>query len=58
MKQCPKCEAVIPDQAKLCPHCRVSQKRGDLLPQATLIGVSLLAAIAVLLDGCPSLPGG
>ena len=58
MKQCPKCEAVIPDQAKLCPHCRVAQKRGDLLPQATLIGVSVLAAVAVLLDACPSLPGG
>jgi predicted nucleic acid-binding Zn ribbon protein len=58
MKQCPKCEAVIPDEAKLCPHCRLAQKRGDRLPQMTLVGFSLVAAVAVLFDACPSLPGG
>ena len=29
MKQCRQCEAVIPDDAKLCPHCRVAG-RGDV----------------------------
>lgn len=53
MKQCRECEAVIPDDAKLCPHCRVAQRRGDWLPQATLVGMSVAAAVAVLLEGCP-----
>ncbi len=53
MKQCRNCEAVIPDDAKLCPHCRVAQRRGDWLPQATLVGMSLAAAIAILIEGCP-----
>jgi len=53
MKQCRDCEAIIPDDAKLCPHCRVSQHRGDWLPQATLVGLSVAAAVAVLLEGCP-----
>jgi RNA polymerase subunit RPABC4/transcription elongation factor Spt4 len=58
MKQCRKCEAVIPDDAKLCPHCRVDQKRGDWLPQATLVGFSIAAAVAVLVEGCPGRPWG
>lgn len=58
MKQCPKCEAVIPDQAKLCPHCRVAQKHGERLPQVMLVGASLAAAVAVLFDACPGLPSG
>lgn len=57
MKSCRKCEALIPDDAKLCPHCRVAQKHGDWLPQATLVGLSAAAAIAVLLDACPAPPG-
>ena len=56
MKQCRKCEAIIPDDARLCPHCRVAQKRGDWLPQATLVGMSVAAAVAVLMEGCPRLP--
>ena len=53
MRQCRECEAVIPDDAKLCPHCRVAQRHGDWLPQATLVGLSVAAAVAVLLEGCP-----
>ncbi len=53
MKQCRECESIIPDDAKLCPHCRVSQRRGDWLPQATLVGLSVAAAAAVLLEACP-----
>lgn len=58
MKQCPSCEAVIPDDARLCPHCREAQKHGERLPQVLLVGVSLAAAVAVLLEGCPGFPGG
>jgi len=58
VKQCPECEAVIPDQAKLCPHCRLIQKGGDRLPQITLVGFSLVAAAAVLIDACPGILGG
>jgi RNA polymerase subunit RPABC4/transcription elongation factor Spt4 len=57
MKSCRKCEAIIPDDAKLCPHCRVAQRHGDWLPQATLVGLTAAAAIAVLLEACPAPPG-
>ena len=53
MKQCRKCEAVIPDDARLCPHCREAQRHGDRLPQLFLVGVSLATAAAVLLESCP-----
>jgi len=53
MRRCRECDAVIPGDAKLCPHCRVAQRRGDWLPQATLVGLSVAAAVAVLLEGCP-----
>ena len=56
MKQCRQCEAVIPDDAKLCPHCRVAQKRGEWLPQATLVGTSIAAALAILLESGPGGP--
>jgi RNA polymerase subunit RPABC4/transcription elongation factor Spt4 len=58
MKQCRECEAIIPDDAKLCPHCRVAQRHGEWLPQATLVGLSVAAALAVVLEGCPGLPLG
>lgn len=53
MKQCGHCEAVIPDDAKLCPHCRQAQRHGERLPQVFLVGVSLAAAVAVLVESCP-----
>lgn len=53
MKQCKNCEAVIPDDARLCPHCREAQRHGDRLPQVFLVGVSIAAAVAVLLESCP-----
>ena len=53
MKQCKDCEAVIPDDAKKCPHCRQAQRHGESLPQVLLVGVSVAAAVAVLLEGCP-----
>ena len=58
MKQCRTCEAIIPDEARLCPHCRESQRHGDRLPQLFLVGVSVVAAVAVLVESCPGLfPG-
>ena len=58
MKQCKNCEAVIPDDARLCPHCREAQRRGDRLPQVFLVGVSLAAAVAVLVESCPGVVAG
>ena len=58
MKQCKNCEAVIPDDARLCPHCREAQRHGDRLPQVFLVGVSLAAAVAVLLESCPGFVAG
>lgn len=55
MKQCRNCEAIIPDDAKLCPHCREAQKHGDRLPQVFLVSVSVATAAAVLLEGCPGI---
>ncbi len=53
MKQCRDCDAVIPDQARRCPHCRQAQKHGERLPQLMLVGLSLAAAVAVVLESCP-----
>lgn len=58
MKQCKDCEAVIPDDAKKCPHCRQAQRHGESLPQVLLVGVSVAAAVAVLLEGCPGVSVG
>jgi hypothetical protein len=57
VKQCKDCEAIIPDDARLCPHCRQAQKHGERLPQVFLVGVSVAAAAAVLLEGCPVFGG-
>jgi hypothetical protein len=48
---------MIPDDAKLCPHCRQAQRHGERLPQVFLVSVSLAAAVAVLLDSCPGIGG-
>lgn len=58
MKQCKGCEAVIPDDARLCPHCREAQRHGDRLPQLFLVGVSVATAAAVLLESCPGIVPG
>lgn len=58
MKQCRNCEAIIPDDARLCPHCREGQRHGDRLPQLFLVGVSVAAAAAVLVESCPGLVPG
>jgi recombinational DNA repair protein RecR len=53
VKQCKNCEAVIPDDARLCPHCREAQRHGDRLPQVFLVGVTVATAAAVLFESCP-----
>jgi len=58
MKQCRNCEAIIPDDARLCPHCREAQRHGDRLPQVFLVGVSVAAAVAVLVESCPGIAPG
>lgn len=55
MKMCRDCESMIPDDAKLCPHCRQAQRHGERLPQVFLVGVSVAAAAAVLLESCPGI---
>lgn len=58
MKQCTNCEAVIPDDARLCPHCREAQRHGDRLPQVFLVSVTVATAAAVLVESCPGIiPG-
>ncbi len=55
MKNCHCCNAMIPDHARHCPHCRERQKRGQILPQLTIMGVAAGVAVAILMQSCPAL---
>ncbi len=48
---------MIPDDAKLCPHCRVGQRRGDLIPQTVLAVAAAGASAIVAIESCPAALG-
>lgn len=52
MKQCQRCEIMIPDHAHSCPHCRKRQRRGEWQLQAVLLSAAIAAAVAVLAETC------
>lgn len=55
MKDCHCCEARIPEHASHCPHCRERQKRGQFLPQLTIMTAAAGVGLAVILQSCPAL---
>ena len=52
MKECQRCEVMIPDHTHHCPHCRKRQPRGEWQLQAVLLSALLVAAVSVLAETC------